>query len=122
MGGAPAIAGGGEPPHDDGMEQRVATLEADFKDMKAGISRLELGQATILAKLEGVASAAQFAGLEERVKAQSERLSKIETAMTDTVKMALSKTIGVAGAIGLFLSMATVVTVALTVLRALRII
>ena len=134
LGGMPAIAGGGEPPHDDGMEQRVATLEIDVKDMKAGISRLELGQATILAKLEGLASAAdlailggQFVGLQERMialsdrmAAQSERMTKIETAMTDTVKMALSKTIGVAGAVGLFVSMAAVVTAIATVLHALH--
>ena len=35
------LAGGGEPPHDPGMEARVSALEANFGDVKAVLARIE---------------------------------------------------------------------------------
>lgn len=55
-----------------------------------------------------------------RIEAQTGRLNALETANTTTINTALGKTIGVPGAIGVFVSLAVVVTAAIAVLRFLH--
>ena len=68
------IASGGGGPHDPGMQARVTALEADMKDMKAGIGRLEVGSATLGGRIDT---------LTERLHAHGETLTRVEGAIRD---------------------------------------
>jgi hypothetical protein len=97
----PGIAGGDVGPHDPAMEARVSALEVGFQEMKGSLHRLELSIARIEAALSHMATKADVAAntgainaLAEKMAAQNARLTKVEAAIEDTLKTALSKTIG----------------------------
>ena len=116
------LSGGGptEPP----IDRRVAALEGDLKDVKASIQAIQMSQARMEGIVSGLATKADVASLKgsvdtvtARVDAQIVRISALETANTGTINLALSKTVGVAGAFGLFISIGVVMTLVITVLR-----
>ena len=94
-----AVGGGG--PHDPGMELRVTALEADMKDVKAGLSRLEVSSARIEAILGSMATKSDLAAstgaanvLSERVSALDVRFGRVERAVEGAMTVAISKSIG----------------------------
>jgi len=110
--------------YDPAMDARVSALEVGFQEMKGSLHRLELAfvriesvlsnvatkadvaalsekvsvQGDRLTKVEAalsnVATKADVAALSERASAQGDRLTKVEEAIDETIKTALSKTIG----------------------------
>ncbi len=87
--------------YDPAMDARVSALEVGFQEMKGSIHRLEMSIARIEVTLSSVATKADVAGntgainaLAEKVAAQGDRLTKVEEAIDETIKTALSKTIG----------------------------
>ena len=72
------------------MEPRVAVLEADMKDVKAGIGRLEIAWARTDARMEIFATAADLgrvasdvSALTERLHAHGETLDDVKTALRE---------------------------------------
>lgn len=122
---------GGGGPTEPPVDKRIAALETDLKDVKASVQRIELSQARmegvvsgLSAIIGGLATKADVAGLKgsvdtvtARVDAQIVRITALEAANTGTVALALSKTIGVPGMIGLFVSLGAVVAGVVAVLR-----
>lgn len=97
--GQVAIGGGG--PHDPGIGSRVNALEADLKDVKAGLSRLEVSSARIEAGLSSMATKSDLVAssgaanvLSERVSALDARFGKVERAVEGAMTVAISKSIG----------------------------
>ena len=108
------------------MEQRVA-VEGDLKEIKTAIQRMETSQARMEVLTGNLATKVDVAALKgsvdtstARIDAQTGRINALETANTTTINTALSKTFGVPGAVGLFVSLAVVVTAAIAVLRFLH--
>ena len=113
----PGIGGGGGGPHDPFMDARVSALEAAFLDMRVTLGRIDERTAGLARKEDVSAVGGNIATLTERVHALSERVGAIEGTLNDTVKTALSKTIGVGGGIALFGGIAAIVALAIGVLR-----
>lgn len=121
----------GSGPSDPPMDRRVAALESDLREVKVSVQRIELSQARmegvvggLATVMGGLATKADIAGLKgsvdtvtARVDAQIVRITALEAANTGTVNLALSKTIGVPGVIGLFVSLGAVVAGVVAVLR-----
>ena len=110
------IAGGGSGPHDPGMEVRVATLEADVRDIKASLKGLEMSSIRIEAVLGTLATKADLAAatglvntLTARVDAQEKRLGAVEKAITDTISIALSKSLGAGAIVGMVAGISAIV-------------
>ena len=94
------VAIGGSGPHDPGLGPRVTALEADIKDVKAGLSRLEVSSARIEAILGSMATKSDLAAstgaanvLSERVSALDIRFGKVERAVEGAMTAAISKSI-----------------------------
>ena len=66
---------GGSGPEDPMLEKRVETLENDVKEVKASLSRLEIGFARIEEKLSHIATTADLTRVEGRLEA---KLSQVE--------------------------------------------
>ncbi len=97
----PPIAGDGSGPHDPGMEARVSALQTDLKDVKAALSRIDVSLARIEVTLGSLASKADIAlatgaisTLAEKMSGQGMRLTNVETAINETVKLAVGKAVG----------------------------
>jgi hypothetical protein len=113
------IEPGGRGPHEPDMESRVAALELDMKDVKAGIGRLEMAFArsegrmetgfarsegrmeNFAGKLETFATAASLAvvandlsALTERLHAHGETLTDVKTAIRDLADKVDAKMVG----------------------------
>lgn len=95
------IAGGGGPPHDPGMDARVAALEAQAKRTDDSLHRMEVtlaGLAPVLAALPTKADMAASTGamntLAATVAGMDKRLGSAETAINETIKSAVGKAIG----------------------------
>ena len=105
------------------MNKRVATLEADMKGMTGSLNRVETtlavvteGMKALATKVAIVAVTSSVNTLSANVTALDSRAVKVETAITDTVKAALAKSIGpvqavgmLAGAIGVLVAAASAV-------------
>ena len=97
----PSVAGGGDGPHDPGMDARVTALEGDMKDVKASLQRLELGQvrmetvlATLATKADVVAVEGKLGALTEKVVALDGRLGRVEANVGTALTTAVGKAIG----------------------------
>jgi hypothetical protein len=73
---APPVAGGGTPPHDPGMEARVAELEKVVIRIDGKLDHLA-------SKADVVAIGGRIDTLTERLHAHGETLTKVETAIRD---------------------------------------
>ena len=72
-------SGGGSGPEDPMLERRVETLEADMKEVKASLSRLETGFARMEEKLSHVATVSDIAAVRESVARLDGKLTLIPT-------------------------------------------
>lgn len=99
-------------------------MQSDLREVEASGQRIELLLARLEGVLGGLTTKADLAGLKgsvdtmaARVDAQTVRITALEAANTGTINLALSKTIGVPGVIGLFVSVGAVVAGVVAVLR-----
>jgi hypothetical protein len=83
------------------MEARVSALQTDLKDVKAALSRIDVSLARIEVTLGSLASKADIAlatgaisTLAEKMSGQGMRLTNVETAINETVKLAVGKAVG----------------------------
>lgn len=117
------LGGGGDGRYDPGMDKRVATLEADMRGMTGSLNRVEMTLAVVAEGMKALATKVAIVAvtnsvntLSANVTALDSRVVTVETAITDTVKTALAKSIGpvqavgmLAGAIGVLVAAASAV-------------
>lgn len=125
----PISTGGGGGPYDPSMETRMGKLEADMREVRSSLKGLELSSTRLEATLVTLASTSDIVGvtgsvnvLTARIDAQTLRLSALEETNKTTISTALSKTIGLGGAITLFVALTSFVGIVIAFFRYLHII
>ena len=99
------------------LDDVVASLESSQREMQASLKAIELSGARLEATLVTLATKADIAALTERLSAHTSRLAALEDANKTTIAPALNKTIGLGGAMTLFVAQATIVGAAVALLR-----
>ena len=103
------VAGGGGPPHNTDMEPRVAALEADMKDVKASLHRLELSSQrieqsliairvdvlpTLSTKLDIANTNKDIQLVQESLRGVDKRVALVESGSQTIANAAIGKNIG----------------------------
>ncbi|RYF23998.1 MAG: hypothetical protein EOO77_01005 [Oxalobacteraceae bacterium] len=89
-----AVVGGPGGPYLPGMEKRVATLEADMKDVKGSLSRIETNLAVVVEGMKSVATKADLATLTGTVGALSTKTDGLAGRVDKVERTVDSKVLG----------------------------
>lgn len=104
-----SLVGGGDGPHDPGMETRVASLEADAKDVKGSLQALQISAARIETTINTLATKADISTLGGRIDVLDARLKKTEETVGTSLNTAMGKAIGAWQFLGILAGSVTII-------------